>query len=238
MKFFEAVLIGLLALAACQTPARGQTPAQSAAQTEPPIEARLFVPPPPAPGGPGEAAERAAVRTSWSDARLTQAREDDALDPFAAFDSVLGAGFRADRLPQTAALLTRVTRAAGYASGPPKDLHRRARPFAVDPRLPTCITPSAALRASHSYPSGHASIGWAWALVLAELEPAFADSLFVRGRDFGDSRVVCGLHWPSDVEAGRLIGAAAVARLHADGTFVTQLQTARVELDAVISAPR
>jgi acid phosphatase (class A) len=169
---------------------------------------------------------------------LTQAREDDALDPFAAFDSVLGTDFRADRLPQTAALLTRVARVAGYASGPPKDLHRRARPFAVDPQQPTCITPSAALRASYSYPSGHASIGWAWALALAELEPAFADSLFLRGREFGDSRVVCGLHWPSDVEAGRLIGAAAVARLHADGTFMTQLQAARAELNAVISAPR
>jgi acid phosphatase (class A) len=108
----------------------------------------------------------------------------------------------------------------------------------VDPQQTTCITPSAALRASYSYPSGHASIGWAWALVLAELEPSFADSLFLRGREFGDSRVVCGLHWPSDVESGRLIGAAAVARLHADGTFMTQLQAARAELNAVISAPR
>jgi acid phosphatase (class A) len=238
MKFFEVVAVGMLALAACQAPAHGQAAAQEPAQSDAMVDARLFVPPPPAAGGAGEAADRAAVRTSSSQARLAQAREDDALDPFAAFDSVLGADFRADRLPHTTALLTRVARAAGYPSGPPKDLHRRARPFAVDPQQPTCITPSAALLASYSYPSGHASIGWAWALVLAELEPSFADSLFLRGREFGDSRVVCGLHWPSDVEAGRLIGAAAVARLHADGTFVTQLQAARAELDAVISVPR
>jgi len=37
------------------------------------------------------------------------------------------------------------------------------------------------------------------------------------------SAPICGVHWQSDVDAGRLIGAAVVARLHADPVFRVQL---------------
>jgi acid phosphatase (class A) len=65
---------------------------------------------------------------------------------------------------------------------------------------------------------------------LAELVPSRADAILQRGRDYGDSRVVCGLHYPSDVEAGRTIAAAALARLHADPAFRRALDEARSEL--------
>ena len=52
------------------------------------------------------------------------------------------------------------------------------------------------------------------------------------GYDFGQSRVICGVHWQSDVDAGRLIGAAVVARLHADPVFRVQLDEAKRELAA------
>ena len=60
------------------------------------------------------------------------------------------------------------------------------------------------------------AVGWGWALVLTELVPARADAILQRGREFGYSRVVCNVHWQSDVEAGRTMAAATVARLHAD----------------------
>jgi acid phosphatase (class A) len=89
-----------------------------------------------------------------------------------------------------------------------------------------------------SYPSGHAATGWAWALVLAELEPERADALLKRGMSFGESRIVCRVHFASDVEAGRLVGAAVVARLHRNPAFLADLKQARVELaKARVSSP-
>ena len=84
-----------------------------------------------------------------------------------------------------------------------------------------------------SYPSGHTALGWAWALVLTEIVPDRADAILARGRAFGESRVVCNVHWHSDVLEGRFMGAAAVARLHADPEFRSELEAAKAEYEAV-----
>jgi acid phosphatase (class A) len=81
-----------------------------------------------------------------------------------------------------------------------------------------------------SYPTGHGAGGWALALVLAEVAPTRADALLQRGRDFGESRIICGYHFPSDVESARLIAAAGVARLHGDANYRRLLDAARREL--------
>jgi acid phosphatase (class A) len=86
------------------------------------------------------------------------------------------------------------------------------------------------LRKDGSYPSGHTAIGWAWALILTEIAPDRADAILARGRAFGESRVVCNVHWHSDVVEGRFMGAAAVARLHADPAFRAEIKAAKVEL--------
>jgi len=87
-----------------------------------------------------------------------------------------------------------------------------------------------------SYPSGHASVGWAWALALAEIAPRRAEPILARGYAFGMSRVVCRAHWKSDVEAGRTVGAAVVSRLHADPVFVAQMARAKQEIERVHGA--
>ena len=84
-----------------------------------------------------------------------------------------------------------------------------------------------------SYPSGHSSLGWAWALILSEIDPEHANAILARGRAFGESRVICGVHWQSDVEEGRFMGASAVARLHADPAFRADLEAARAELAGI-----
>jgi acid phosphatase (class A) len=91
----------------------------------------------------------------------------------------------------------------------------------------------AKLAKNGSYPSGHTSVGWAWALILAEIAPERADAILSRGYSFGRSRVVCGVHWQSDVHAGRVIAAAVVAKLHSDPVFLAQLAAAGKELAAV-----
>jgi acid phosphatase (class A) len=225
------------ALAACATPAPAPViapatntePAQPTTPERNPavqVDPSIFIPPPPSADGPLELAERAIVRGPWTAERRQQAVEDNQIDPFAAFDNVLGPNFTGANFPATAAVLDRAGRAAGFAGDPIKFLHRRDRPFVHDDSIVTCIPRPT----SYSYPSGHAALGFGWSLVLAELIPSRADAIINRGRDFTWSRVVCGVHYPSDVEAGRTVAAAAIARLHADPDFQRELVAARAEL--------
>ena len=86
------------------------------------------------------------------------------------------------------------------------------------------------MKTNASYPSGHAMVGWSWGLILSELAPASADSLMAAGKAVGDSRVICGVHFQSDIEAGRTLASAMVARLHGEPEFQRDLATARREL--------
>jgi acid phosphatase (class A) len=240
MLRLNLVLAAALALTACATADTAPAP------TPPPVvhpttgernpavqvDALVFLPPPPEANGALELAERVIVRGPWSAERRQQALEDNAIDPFAAFDNVLGANFIRANFPATFAVLDRAGRAAGFAGDPVKFRYERARPFLSDSAITPCIPDEPRLRASFSYPSGHAALGFAWALVLAELVPARADAIIERGRDFTWSRVVCGVHYPSDVEAGRTVAAAAIARIHADPDFQRELAAARAELAA------
>lgn len=235
-------IVAALALAACATaPAPVTAPAPSTQPAHPTtpernpavqVDATVFVPPPPQADGALELAERAIVRGPWTAERRQQALEDNAIDPFAAFDSVLGPTFTRASFPATTAVLDRAGRAAGYAGDPVKFLYRRPRPFVSDSAISPCIPDDARLRASYSYPTGHGALGFGWALVLAELVPSRADAIIERGRDFGWSRIVCGVHYPSDLSAAHTVAAAAIARLHADPDFQREFSAARAELAA------
>jgi acid phosphatase (class A) len=147
------------------------------------------------------------------------------------FSCALGLGIpiTEQATPHLNMLLRRTLADAGGATYKAKIKYQRLRPFVVF-KVPSC-TPSeeAFLAKDGSYPSGHAAVGWAWALVLTEIAPDRGDALLQRGRAFAQSRGICGVHWQSDIESGRLIGAATVARLHANPVFNAQLEAARGE---------
>lgn len=230
----------LVGAAAAQQPAAPPRPAPFLGPGEQ-VDTLKLVAPPPAAGSPDEAADLAAFRESRKLAdspRWTQATADVELFSPAAFTSwscAADVNISAETTPATARLMQRSLFDAGLASNPPKEHYKRPRPF-TGVAARTCVTPES-LGANASYPSGHASVGWAWALILAELKPERANQLLLRGREFGDSRVVCGVHYPSDVEAGRVIGAAVVARLHADEEFKAAMAEAKAELAKATAKP-
>lgn len=111
----------------------------------------------------------------------------------------------------------------------PKEHYMRTRPYVFFGE-PT-IVPGDEEELSHngSYPSGHTILGWSAALLLTELAPEHADAILAVGYRYGQSRVIAGFHWQSDVDAGRLCASAAVARLHADERFQQLMQKAHEE---------
>lgn len=146
------------------------------------------------------------------------------------FSCALGIPVTEEDTPSLYMLLRRSLTDIGLASYSAKNAYQRERPFMVNGQ-PIC-TPEQdeSLRKDGSYPSGHTSIGWGWALLLTELSPDQTDAIVARGRSFGESRNVCNVHWYSDVVAGRLVGAAAVAKLHENEQFLAAMDAAREDI--------
>ncbi len=204
--------------------------APAAAQTaQPIIDGAALVGPPPANGTPRAAADRLSMRPQVASERLAQAVTDLEFQPFRIFQPVLGETFTAERFPRTAALLTSTVSSVSPAVNAAKQAYDRQRPYVEDRSVLRCDNPENP-GPGGSYPTGHGAGSWALALVLAELIPSRADAILQRGRDFGDSRVICGYHFPSDIESSRMIAAGGVARLHADASFRRQIEAARREL--------
>ncbi|MFZ4831658.1 acid phosphatase [Rouxiella sp. Mn2063] len=147
------------------------------------------------------------------------------------FSQAFGIDITPENTPITYDILKKLREDSGdLASKLAKEHYMRQRPFMVF-NTPTCLPKEeAALRKNGSYPSGHTAIGWSTVLVLSEIRPDRQNELLKRGYDFGQSRVICGAHWKSDVNAGYLVGAAEVARLHADSGFMDELAKAKLEI--------
>jgi acid phosphatase (class A) len=197
-----------------------------------------LLPPPPAVGSAAAALDQETARASLA-LRDTPRWKLAAMDanlrfPEAAgtFSCALGVAVDEQDTPRLYTMLRRILTDAGLATYAAKLKYRHARPFTLDGQ-PIC-TPDKEqeLRTDGSYPSGHTAIGWAWALVLAEASPKQSNAVFARGLAFGESRIVCNVHWASDVVEGRTIGSATVSRLHTDSTFLNDLAAAKAELVA------
>lgn len=111
----------------------------------------------------------------------------------------------------------------------PKRYYMRKRPFMRFQEHTLTPDDEESLRKNGSYPSGHTLLGWSSALLLSEINPDRADTLLARGLMYGDSRLIVGAHWQSDVNAARLAASAAYARLHTSERFLEQMRLARLE---------
>jgi acid phosphatase (class A) len=210
-----------------------------------PLHIEAWLSQPPAEDSMANAADVEAflsTRSLIGTARAEEAHADDVVKPAEAvavrFSYVMGVTLDRKNAPRLMHMMDLVRNDAEWLVLPVKKPVAgggRRRPFIDYPKLPTCPLVNEALGTTGAYPSGHAMTGWLWGSILAELAPQFADALLARGVAFGDSRVVCGFHYPSDITAGRLAAAALLARLHADPRFAADLAQARREVAALLA---
>ncbi len=196
----------------------------------------IVVAPAPQPGSPQAEADRAvflATRALEGTPRWDMAVADNNSRAVGkAFACSLGAEVTLLGAPKTAKLFLKVAPDLTAAVDRPKAVYARKRPYFVDEGK-VCVARDKELDDSFDYPSGHSSWGWAVGLILAELAPDRSAQILQRARAFGESRVVCGVHNASSVEAGRLNGTAVVAALHGSADFRADMEEARVEIAAL-----
>lgn len=200
-------------------------------------DATHYLPPPPVAGSARQAVDDQAfkaTRHDRGDARWALATADANLQTDALLRSFsCAAGFTIDaaKAPRLTVLVHRMDASEIPDMRASKQYWHRARPF-VGNNQPICTEDDRAhLGTSGSYPSGHTMLGWSTALLLTELLPDRATLLLQRGRVFGESRIVCGAHWESDVQEGYLVASGQIAAMHASPEFQSDMKAARAELD-------
>jgi acid phosphatase (class A) len=164
--------------------------------------------------------EMATKDVSWKDA-----------DMLSGLSCALGTVVTPKDVPHILALIHRASDDTQRETNIAKNANKRLRPFQID--AGEICQPAKELADSYDYPSGHTTGGWTWALVLADVVPDRASQILARGRAYGESRIVCGAHNASAVEAGRLSATVTMTSVRATTAYLRDLKKARAEFKAL-----
>jgi acid phosphatase (class A) len=191
-------------------------------------DAATFLPPPP---------DDKVTEAEMAELRAIAAKSSPELKAFAArdakdetpdiFNSVIG--FDIAATPQTRKLLQMVADEEDGDTKAAKAYFHRVRPYVMDTSLPTC-EPKKPGKPANSYPSGHATLAFSMGIVLAQVLPAKSQAILARSKEYADNRLVCGVHYRSDIVAGQQFGTVLALRLMENTAFQAQMQAAKAEL--------
>ncbi|MRW89928.1 phosphatase PAP2 family protein [Duganella sp. FT80W] len=181
-----------------------------------------------------ELAELHRIQSSRTSAEEAQAKADEADESLYIYKTVLGEKFTPEALPLTTAFGKRVKNDEGANAGPAKQAFKRVRPYNLDKTLaPICKTKTI----DDSYPSGHATAGYLAALTLIEMVPDQRDAILARADGYARSRLVCGVHYPSDIAASKLLAYTTHAVMVTNPKYQSELAAAKVELRRQLGLP-
>lgn len=192
------------------------------------VDLKSLLPDPPAIGSPETQKEIGLIlekQKSRTPAELARIKKEVHLNVWL-FADVLGPWFATKNLPVTTALFARVDATEHPVVESAKKDWNRPRPPLQDKR----VHPPIDLPKNTSYPSGHSTFGVLHSLILAELAPDFKDALLARGLQIGNDRIIAGVHFPSDVEAGHTLGQALFTKFMASPDFQADLAKAKAEI--------
>lgn len=181
----------------------------------------------------GELAELHRIEDSRTPEQVAAAIADDREEDIFTYRTVLGGSFKAESLPLTAALSVHVHGEESAVGFGLKKVFARMRPYQADKTLhPVCKLTDA----HNSYPSGHSLSGYLLAFTLAEMVPEKKQQILERADDYAHNRLVCGVHYASDLEASRRTAYVVFGAMMANPRFVQDMQAAGVEVRAALSA--
>ena len=112
-----------------------------------------------------------------------------------------------------------------------KQRFRRLRPYEIESQLDPCIGD---VRGDLSYPSGHATFAYVMAYLLIDMLPERSAQLLARADEFAKQRMVCGVHFRSDIEAGRAGARWLAQRFLSNSSYREDAARAAAELRAAL----
>lgn len=204
------------------------------------IDPSRLLPPPPKDGSTAQMIDLEAWRRVIEDRtpeRYAQARWDNDHEDISAFYAVLGPKFDLSKLPATAKLIAAVDNDQKIAASAAKVYFHQRFPVASAPMIGDYHIYSCDAdvrkpgdRAYRSYPSGHSTMGYTYAIVLAALIPNKSQEILARAEDFAYSRIVCGDHYRMDTEASHALGSALGAMFLNSPKLKTLIEESKAEL--------
>jgi acid phosphatase (class A) len=197
-----------------------------------PLHPALIIPGPPGDGSAATIAELKQlheIQNTRTSQQVSQAQADDAEQDIFIYRSIFGSGFSPANLPVLASLSADLHHEEGVASASLKAGFARPRPYQLDRTLqPVCKTTTEA----NSYPSGHTLSGYLLGFTLAYLAPAKKDLILARTSEYAHNRLVCGVHYASDLEASKTLAAAMFGAMLLNPAFEQRIAQARKELES------
>ena len=147
------------------------------------------------------------------------------------FGDIFGLEITKEETPEIYSILQDVCASCDSIYSDAKAYFDRKRPYAYYNEGTIVTEKEEKHRNEGSYPSGHTVLGWTSALLLADINqsPKAMEGLLARGYEFGQSRVIAGYHWQSDVDAGRMAGSVLYQLIRNHERFIGQLAKARAE---------
>ena len=187
-----------------------------------------LLPPPPALGSEEEAADLATVRAVFkarTPAETARAEKDSTLSLFN-FAVVIGPEFKPGKFPKMEGAVCEGEDEHHGQHQFPKELLQAAA------AIPGGHEPERSARRSRArvIRAGIRARGTVQALMLAELFPEKREAILEFGREIGWDRVLIGKHFPTDVQAGRVMGRAIMRELMASAAFQHDLAEAKAEV--------
>jgi acid phosphatase (class A) len=193
--------------------------------------ARLLPAPPADSSGAGkrEVAELHAIENARTPAQFARAKHDDETENASIFADVLGPAFDLAKLPATAKMFAEIRAEEKLAAAQAKDFFKRNRPWIVDASFKSCAQED---KPQSSYPSGHATMGYSFAVVLASIVPSKAQAILARADEYAENRLVCGMHFRKDIVAGQTLGTAVAVEMLQNSNFQADVSASAKELHA------
>jgi len=168
------------------------------------------------------------------EARAAQAQSDAVYSMQTAIDAyspLIGLEITKDDTPAIYTILQDVCASCDSIYSGAKAKFNRQRPYAYYDEGTLIPEKEEKHRYEGSYPSGHTVFFWTSALLLSDISQSneAMEALLARGYEFGQSRVIAGYHWQSDVDAGRMAGSVLYQLIRSHERFIEQLAKARAE---------
>jgi acid phosphatase (class A) len=181
-----------------------------------------------------------ATRALRDSPRWIMAQSDDDVTTaglFRAFRCALGANLGPENAPLVTSLVIRANADSSRASNVLKQFYQHKRPYQIVDG-PVCVTPEtkASLARDPDYPSGHTTAGWETGLVLSSIAPDRTTAILTRARAYGESRIVCGVHNLSAVEAGWMTATSVFVAQQGADDFQLAVKAAKAEFAAIHDA--